>query len=77
MRLEYKRKQQEVLRQSGTEAESAERLKYQREHQEVLRQSETENERMVRLKSRTLLYETSKTLQSKRYLNFARSGFGR
>ena len=28
---------------------------------------------MVRLKSQTLLYETSKTLQSKRYLNLARS----
>ena len=72
-RLEYKRKHQEALRQTETEAESAERLEYKRKHQEALRQTETGNERMVRLKSRTLLYETSKTLQSKRYLNFARS----
>ena len=72
-RLEYQRKHQEALRQTETEAESAERLEYKRGHQEALRQTETGNERMVRLKSRTLLYETSKTLQSKRYLNFARS----
>ena len=31
------------------------------------------NERKNRLKSRTLLYETSKTLQYMRYLNFAKS----
>ena len=37
------------------------------------RQSETENDRMVRLKLWTLLYKASKTLQSKRYLNVARS----
>ena len=72
-RFEYKRKQQDALRQTEIEAESSERLEYKRKHQEALRQSETENERMVRLKSRTVLYETSKTLQSKRYLNFARS----
>ena len=73
LRLEYQCKRQEVLRQIETEAESAERLGYKRKHQEAIRQSETENERMVRLESRTVLYETSKTLQSKRYLNLARS----
>ena len=72
-RLKYQREHQELPRQSETEAQSAERLKHKREHHGILRQSETENELMVRLKSRTLLYETSKTLQSKRYLNFARS----
>ena len=73
LRLEYQRKYQEALRHNETEAESVECLQYKRKYQEALRQSETENERMVRLKSRTLLYETSKTLQSKGYLNFARS----
>ena len=71
LRLEKQRERQSSRRQAQSHAETAMRLKYQRKHQEVLRQSETENERMVRLKSRTLLYETSKTLQSKRYLNVA------
>ena len=71
--MTYQRKHHEALRQIETEAESAERLDYKRKHQEALRQNETGNERMVRLKSRTVLYETSKTLQSKRYLNIARS----
>ena len=72
-RLEYQRKHQEALRHNETEAESAERLEYKRGNQEALRQTEIENERMVRLKSRTVLYVASKTLQSKRYLNLARS----
>ena len=73
MRLEYQRKRPEALRQNDTVAELAPRLEYKGKHQEALRQSETENERIIRLKSRTLLYETNKTLRSKRYLNFAGS----
>ena len=42
-------KQQEVLRQSETETQSAERLEYLRKHQEVLRQSETEAQSSERL----------------------------
>ena len=72
-RLEDQRKHQEAHSQTETEAELAERLEYKRGHQGALRQTETGNERMVSLKSRTLLYETSKTLHSKRNLNLARS----
>ena len=71
--LEYQREHQEALKQIETEVESAERLEYKRGHQEALKQTEIENERKARLKYGNVLYVTSKTLQSKRYLKLARS----
>eukprot|EP00800_Vazella_pourtalesii_P023702 TRINITY_DN974_c0_g1_i11.p1 TRINITY_DN974_c0_g1~~TRINITY_DN974_c0_g1_i11.p1 ORF type:complete len:148 (+),score=17.99 TRINITY_DN974_c0_g1_i11:56-499(+) len=61
------------LGKNETEVETADRLDYQRIHQASLRENETKGEQKVRLKSMTSTYEKKKTLQSKRYLNIAKS----
>ena len=72
-RLDYKRIHQASLREYETVVETADRLDYKRIHQASLREYETKTERMIRLKSMTSTYEKKKTLQSKRYLNIAKS----
>ena len=72
-RREYELTRKANLRSIESDESAAHRRENQRSIQANLRSNEPEVERIIRLKSRVKLYDTNKSLTSKRFLNIARS----